>query len=152
MLDSCIHFNISRNDFDNSVCEYLTSYSSYHMSLLYLFYRYFNRFVLISCLQKIPLCGISGVLKVTSDFMSPLNNWVIFAIRNDWEIPRFVFSRSHLIVNPKSYFSGTVDQVANYFLMYSIVSINYGWSPICSIISTYTVTMSFLNIFTFIKR
>ena len=139
MFASSIHLDISLTVLDNSGQECLASYSRNTTPLLYLFCRFYDIFVSIYWLLKPPLCGVSGVLKVISDFMSSLNSWVILVIISGWEILRVILVRSRWIVNPKKSFSWPIDWVVYYLLMHSIVSINDGLSLIASVSSTYTV-------------
>ena len=81
MFTSSIHFYISFTVFDNSGCEWFTIYSSDHKPILYLFCRSFENVVPISWLHTTPLCGVTGLLKVISHFMSSLNPLIFFALR-----------------------------------------------------------------------
>ena len=80
MIALSIYFDSLCIALDNSVCWYLTSYSSDPTPLLYLFFRLFNVYAYFYLLHTIPLCGVSELLKVIRDFTSLLNPWAILVI------------------------------------------------------------------------
>ena len=73
-------------------------------------------------------------------------------IRYCWEILRFVLVRSRLIVHPTKSSSSPIDWAAYYFLMHSILFINYGLSPIYSVSYMYTMKITFPSSFTLYNR
>ena len=148
MLALFIHLESSLTALDHLVCGCLARYSSDSTPLLYLFCRLYAIFVSVSWLCTIPLCGVSGALKVIIGFTSLLNPWVILLIRSGWEILRIILVRSRLIVHTMKSSSSPIDQVAYYFLLYSIISINAGLYPIEIVSYTYTVTIAVLSSFT----
>ena len=74
MFDSSVPFHISCIKFDNYGRELFTRYNNDHMTLLYIYCRYFDIFVPVSCLRLISWYGVAVLLKVISGFMSWLNN------------------------------------------------------------------------------
>ena len=140
-----IHLDSSCTMLDHLGHECLTRYSSNPTPLLCLFWISYDILVSLSWLLTILLCGISGVLKVISDFMSSLNTSVILLIISGWEILRVVLARSRLIIHPTESSSSPIYQVVYYLLMHPIVFINAGLSPIYSVSYIYTMTITVLS-------
>ena len=148
MFAFSVHLESLCTTLDNSVHECFTRYSSNPTPLLCIFCRYYYMFVSVYCLHTIPLCDLSGILEVISDFTFSLNPWVILFIRSGWEILRVFLVSSRFIVHPTKSTNSTIDQVEYYFLMNSILFVNAGLYPISSLPSTYMITITVLGLFT----
>ena len=151
-VDFSIHLYGSYTALYHSVFECLTRYSSHHMPLLYLFFRSYDICVSVSWLLTIPLCGVSGVLKVVSYFTSLMNLWVVLVIISGWEILRVVLVRSRLIAHLMNSYSSPIDKVTYYFLMYSSVFIDARLSLISIVAYTYTMIIIVLGSFNLYKK
>ena len=152
MFALSIHLDSSLTVLDNSVREFFTRYSSNLTPLLYILCRFDDIFMSVRWLRTIPICGVAVVLKVISYFMSSLNTWVVLLIISGWEILRVLLVSTLLVVHPMKYYSSPIDWVAYSFLMYSIIFINSGLSPISSVPLSYTMTIIVPRSFTWYKR
>ena len=147
MFASYIHVDISCMELDNPGCECLTTYSSNHMPLMYLFCWLFEMFVSVSWLHTFLLCGVDGILKVVNYFKSSLNIWVMLVIGCGWEILRVVLVSSCLIVHPTKSSSVIVDWIAHYIFINSLLSINTVLSLNARLSSMYTIMIALSSSF-----